>query len=97
MVTHKEKIVIKNREPFDDEDGWQFLVKLGKFEFIIDVDREYWMDLTEEKMTPEELVQESFRFLLEREPKESILSQFNLQTIQRYFPEYENTIKVAIT
>ena len=36
----------------------------------------------------EELLQESFRFLLEREPNTSILSSFDLPLIGRYFPEY---------
>jgi hypothetical protein len=40
----------------------------------------------------ETLVEESFRFLLEREPKESILSRFELPVIGRYFPEYEREI-----
>jgi len=42
---------------------------------------------------PEELIRESFQFLLEREPKESILSHFDLSVISRYFPEYEREIK----
>jgi hypothetical protein len=44
------------------------------------------------KATPEALVGESFRFLLERESKESILRSFNLTVIGRYFPEYEREI-----
>ena len=40
----------------------------------------------------EALVEKSFEFLLEREPNTSILSQFDLSLIQRYFPEYERTI-----
>jgi hypothetical protein len=35
----------------------------------------------------------SFRFLLAREPKESILRSFGLSTIVRYFPEFEREIK----
>jgi len=42
---------------------------------------------------PEELVRRSFEFLLEREPKESILTRFDLSVISRYFPEYEREIK----
>ena len=38
---------------------------------------------------PDQLVRESFAFLLEREPKESILGSFDLTVIARYFPEYE--------
>ena len=34
------------------------------------------------------LLEESFRFLLEREPKEAILPCFDLPVIARYFPDY---------
>jgi hypothetical protein len=39
--------------------------------------------------SPEQLVADSFGFLLEREPKESILREFDLSVIRRYFPEYD--------
>ena len=39
--------------------------------------------------TAEELVADSFAFLLERESKESILREFDLSSIKRYFPEYD--------
>ena len=35
----------------------------------------------------------AFEFLLEREPKEFILSRFDLPVIGRYFPEFEREIK----
>lgn len=38
------------------------------------------------------LVEESFRFLLEREPKEAILARFELPVIARYFPDYPTEI-----
>jgi len=41
---------------------------------------------------PEDLVRASFDFLLEREPKESILREFDLSVIGRYFPDYEREI-----
>jgi hypothetical protein len=34
------------------------------------------------------LIRESFAFLLEREPATSILSEFSLEVIGQYFPEY---------
>ena len=37
----------------------------------------------------DELVRDSFAFLLEREPKESILKEFDLAVIRRYFPDYD--------
>jgi hypothetical protein len=39
-----------------------------------------------------EVVRQSFEFLLEREPASSILSQFSLDDISRYFPEYEQEL-----
>jgi hypothetical protein len=44
----------------------------------------------------EELLQESFRFLLEREPNASILPSFDLPVIGRYFPEYEREIRTRL-
>ncbi len=41
----------------------------------------------------ERLIKASFEFLLEREPKESILSAFALPVIERYFPEYPKEIR----
>jgi hypothetical protein len=49
--------------------------------------------LTNGKVEPEELVRRSFEFLLEREPKESVLTRFDLSAISRYFPEYEREIR----
>lgn len=42
--------------------------------------------------TPESLVRRSFEFLLQREPKESILKSFALTDIGRYFPEFGREI-----
>lgn len=41
----------------------------------------------------ERLVRESFEFLLEREPATSILREFDLDVIARYFPEYPEEIR----
>lgn len=43
--------------------------------------------------TAEELLEESFRFLLEREPRSAILSRFEISTITSYFPEYPEEIR----
>lgn len=40
----------------------------------------------------EQLIEASFRFLLDREPKESILGRFDLPVIARYFPDYPTRI-----
>lgn len=48
------------------------------------------------KVVPAELVHRSFEFLLENEPKESILPRFDLPVIGRYFPEYEREMKLRL-
>ncbi len=39
--------------------------------------------------SPEDFTRRAFAFLLEREPKESILRRFDAAVIGRYFPEFE--------
>jgi hypothetical protein len=46
--------------------------------------------------TPEALLEASFEFLLDREPKESILRRFELPVIERYFPDYPARIEGMI-
>ena len=59
----------------------------------VTVTHSYYQKLTNNRVTPEMLVETSFKFLLERESNTSILSRFDLPIIERYFPEYEETIK----
>ena len=44
-------------------------------------------------VTAEKLLEESFGFLLEREPKEAILRRFEISVIGRYFPEYAGEMR----
>ena len=41
----------------------------------------------------QDLVARSFDFLLEREPPEAILREFDLAVIQRYFPEFDQQFR----
>lgn len=43
--------------------------------------------------SPETLLQASFAFLLQHEPKESILPSFELPLIEHYFPQYPGQIR----
>ena len=54
--------------------------------------RDYYNHLSLPNLKPEKLVESSFIFLLEREPKEMILRNFDIQIISRYFPEYERRL-----
>lgn len=42
---------------------------------------------------PDALVEASFAYLLEREPKESILGSFSISDIERYFPGFGQEIR----
>ena len=44
--------------------------------------------LTNGKISKETLLEKSFEFLLEREPNTSILSQFKIEVISKYFPDF---------
>jgi len=65
----------------------------GTSTHTVDVDPGHAERLTGGHLDATELVRRSFEFLLEREPKESILARFDLSVIQRYFPEYETDIR----
>ena len=78
-------------------DANRFQVHVNEGETVsthqVTLDPKYRAKLVGEKVEPEELIRKSFEFLLEREPKESILARFDLTVIGRYFPEYEREIK----
>ena len=64
----------------------------GRTVHTVTVEPAYARRLTGGAAPPEELVRRSFEFLLEREPKESILGSFDLSVIRRYFAGYEEEI-----
>ena len=41
---------------------------------------------------PARCVEAVMRFLLDREPKESILSAFDMRVVRRYFPEFDDAL-----
>ena len=55
----------------------------------VGVPEDIYQKLTQGKISKAECVRTAFRFLLDRESKESILSKFDLPVISRYFPEFE--------
>ena len=50
-------------------------------------------DLTDDKVTKEQLLEFSFNFLLDREPNTSILSKFDINVISKYFSDYSDEVK----
>lgn len=59
----------------------------------VSLDDRCYQNLTNRRISKEKLIKRSFEFLLAREPKESILSKFNLKIINNYFPDFEDKIK----
>ena len=79
--------------------GWIFEVTVSNGNSTthkVNLTREYYDHLSLSDTTPTKLVEGSFRFLLEREPKEMILRTFDLKIISHYFPEYERKISEYI-
>ncbi len=78
------------------DDGWSFSVTVSegasRTSHNVTLSSDVYQQLTGGASPPELLVRESFAFLLEREPKESILREFDITVISRYFPEYEAEI-----
>ena len=60
---------------------------------VVSVTDQMLLNLTNNKISKEELLNFSFNFLLEREPNTSILSSFNLTVISKYFPEYTKKVR----
>ena len=50
-------------------------------------------DLSDSNVTKAQLLEFSFRFLLEREPNTSILSSFDINVISRYFSDYKDEVR----
>ena len=77
------------------ETGWAFQVTVSNGNSTVhngNLTTKYYEQLELPHVEPNKLVEGSFKFLLEREPKEMILRNFDLQVISRYFPEYEKRI-----
>ena len=50
-------------------------------------------DLTDDIATKAQLLEFSFKFLLEREPNTSILSSFDINVISKYFSNYKDEVR----
>ena len=60
---------------------------------IVTLNDDIYFEMTKGIKSKTELILFSFEFLLQRENNTSILPNFNLETIQNYFPEYKNEIQ----
>ena len=77
-------------------DNNTFAVSIESFvnsNHIVTLNDDIHFEMTKGIKSKKELIMFSFKFLLERENNTSILSNFNLETIQNYFPEYKYEIQ----
>jgi hypothetical protein len=61
----------------------------GETHHHVTMSRADYARLTSGACPPERCIEAAFRFLLDREPKEAILSRFDVSVISRYFPDFE--------
>lgn len=83
--TDIENLVSRFHVRLRDDDG-------STSEHVVTVSRAEWERFGTGYRTPEELVEASFRFLLDRETKDQILGSFGLGQIKLYFPSFEREI-----
>jgi hypothetical protein len=85
------------KQDFEKSDTFIFTATIsgdGKStEHKITVDRSYFEQLADGKLSMQKLVEESMHFLLNHEDQDAILRSFNLREIGHYFPEYEEEMK----
>lgn len=76
--------------------AFSFLVEVrdaeGESSYDVTLRQNTYERLSGEKYAPETCVEAAFRFLLDREPKQSILSSFDIDQISQYFPEFERAL-----
>ena len=77
--------------------GWTCDVAVGTDDAAtrhrVTVDRALLARLRPGAAEPDELVRDSFAFLLAREPREAILREFELPVIGRYFSDWESEVR----
>ncbi len=77
-------------------DPLEFLVVVreggGESRHRVTMARAVCEQLSQGRHSPPACIDAAFRFLLDREPKESILGRFDVTTISSYFPEFEDAL-----
>ena len=81
----------------EDADGFQFRVSVeeagSSTEHEVSLTRRYYEETGGGAESPDRFVERCFGYLLEREPKESILRRFDVREIRAYFPSFEEEIR----
>jgi hypothetical protein len=64
----------------------------GQTSHQVSMSRQTWQQLSDGQYPAEQCIDAAFRFLLDREPKESILRRFDVALIAHYFPSFERDL-----
>ncbi|HRN84910.1 MAG TPA: hypothetical protein PK857_08825 [Hyphomicrobium sp.] len=92
MTEVSQIVVLRAGEP----GAFTFLVQVrdaeGESSYDVTLGQNTYERLSGQKYAPETCVEAAFRFLLDREPRQSILSRFDVDRISQYFPEFEGTL-----
>jgi hypothetical protein len=87
-------VAVTKREERDDSFTFEVVVNESgtPSRHVVTMSRGDYEAQGERFSSPEEFVRRCFDFLLEREPKESILERFDVRDIGRYFPEFNRDV-----
>ena len=94
-MTEVSQIVVLRTDPRTEGNStFVFLVQVrdaeGERSYDVTLRQNTYARLSGGKYAPETCVEAAFRFLLDREPKQSILPRFDIDQIPQYFPEFES-------
>ncbi|MBO0764731.1 MAG: hypothetical protein J2P50_09100 [Hyphomicrobiaceae bacterium] len=77
-------------------DPMQFAVivrdDIGETHHVVTMGSTTYHRLTGGRHTPARSIEAAFQFLLDREPKQSILNRFDITAIAPYFPDFEQKL-----
>jgi len=88
------KITVNKVE--ETPEGWDFEVVVEEWDstrHLVHLTNDYYLSLARPGETPEALVERAFRFLLSKEPKDSIMEEFELPAVMQYFPDFEEMMR----
>ena len=75
-----------------DKPSWRFNIIIedekGKTQHSVSMSKDFYKSLDLD-IEPWKIINETFRFLLVKEPKESILKEFDITIVSYYFPEFK--------
>ena len=87
-------VEVRRTQSHQSQPGFQVTVREGGSQTAheVTISEDALARLARPDEEPVAFVERCFNFLLEREPKESIMATFDISVIGRFFPEFEETI-----